>query len=349
MRKKVITIKDVANYCGVSIATVSRVLNNSESVKEATKAKVQKAMEELQYTPNRLAISLKNKCSKVIGLIVTDITNNAQMAIASEVEKCLSEEGYILIIMSSDDDAHKERKNIEVLNEQKVDGLVLTATGKNNDILLSIEKMGTPVVIIDRRPDTHELNYVGADKQTACYDGVKKLLDMGYRRIALVNGPKDIITSFERYNGYLRALYDYDIPYNNDYVLYGPFNEEFGGYALKKIWNMEHRPDVIVSGGEMITLGIMDTAKDLGINIPDDIGLLSFGNLAYSKLVVPSLAYIESFPGLVGRKAAEILLECLKNSNYSAKHISVKTEFRIGNSLRNINKTKQDAVAKKVN
>lgn len=95
------------------------------------------------------------------------------MAIASEVEKYLSEEGYILIIMSSDDDAHKERKNIELLNEQKVDGLILTATGKNNDILLSIEKMGTPVVIIDRKPDTHELNYVGTDKQTACYDGVK--------------------------------------------------------------------------------------------------------------------------------------------------------------------------------
>jgi LacI family transcriptional regulator len=112
---------------------------------------------------------------------------------------------------------------------------------------------------------------------------------------------------------------------------------------------MEHRPDVIVSGGEMITLGIMDTAKDLEINIPDDIGLLSFGNLANSKLVVPSLAYIESFPGLVGRKSAEMLLECLKNSNYSVKHISIKTEFRIGNSLRNINKTKQDAAAKKAN
>jgi len=235
--------------------------------------------------------------------------------------------------------ANKERKNIEVLKEQKVDGLILTSTGKNDDILLSIEKMGTPVVVIDRRPNTDELNFVGADKQRGCYEGVKKLLDMGYRRIALVNGPKDIITSFERYNGYLRALYDCEIPYNDDYVLYGPFNEEYGSYALKKIWNMEKRPDVIVSGGEMITLGVMDTAKELGIKIPDDIGLLSFGNLANSKLVVPSLAYIETFPELVGRKAAEILLECLKNSNYSVKHVSIKTEFRMGNSLHCINKT----------
>lgn len=333
MEKRIVTIKDVATHCGLSVATVSRVLNNAPNVKTKSRDKVLKAMEELNYVPNRLAASLKHNFSKTIGLISIDLSNPAQMKIAQEIESFISDFGYALFIMNSEDDATKERAAIQSLNEYMVDGIILTATGKNTELLASINASGTPVIVLDRHPQNAQLHYVGADKGTGCYDVTSHLAKMGYRKIAFVNGPRDIHTSYDRFNGFIHALYDYKLPIINDHIYHGPFIPKHGYSCFQKIWNADERPDSIISCSEMITIGILEAAKDLNVRIPEDIGLISFGNIANPGLVEPKLTYLESHPGLLGKKSAELMMSILQNSESAPVQIEIPTEIIIGNSL----------------
>lgn len=334
MEKHIVTIKDVAMHCGVSVATVSRVLNNVPNVKPKSRDKVLKAMQELNYVPNRLAASLKHNFSKTIGLISIDLSNPAQMKIAQEIESFISNFGYVLFIMNSEDDAEKERAAMQTLSEYMVDGIILTATGKNTDLLASINASGTPVVVLDRNPHNHRLHYVGADKGTGCYDVTSLLAEMGYRRIAFVDGPKDIPTSYDRFNGFIRALYDHDLPVLNEHIYHNQFTSRHGYSCFQKIWTAAERPDSIISCSEMITIGILEAARDMKVRIPEDIGLLSFGNIANPGLVDPKLTYLESHPDLLGRKAAELMMSILQNPESEPEPIEIPTKIVMGNSLR---------------
>ena len=333
MEKHPATIKDVASYCGLSVATVSRVLNNIPSVKPSSRERVLSAMRALNYVPNRLAASLKSNLSHTIGLISIDISNPAQMTIAREIESYVSQYGYMLFIVNSEDDEQKERAAIQTLNEYMVDGIMLTATGKNNDLLASIQNNGRPVIILDRRPHGNTLNFVGADKCTGCYEATSLLAKKGYRHIALVNGPHDIATSYDRFNGFVRALYDAHLPVINESIFHGSFSPEYAQMCFRTLWEREQRPDAIISGGEMITVGILEAARSMHVRIPEDVGFLSFGNLAHPNLIEPKLTYLESFPNVVGRKAAELMISLLKEPSSTPQQIIVSTELVQGNSL----------------
>ncbi len=334
MEKHPATIKDVASYCGLSVATVSRVLNNVSSVKPASRERVLAAMHTLNYVPNRLAASLKSNLSHTIGLISIDISNPAQMTIAREIEAYVSQYGYILFIINSEDSAEKERTAIQTLNEYMVDGIILTATGKNNDLLASIQATGRPVIVLDRRPHGAALNFVGADKCTGCYEATSLLIEKGYRHIALINGPRDIATSYDRFNGFVHALYDAHLPVINESIFHGPFSPEYAQKCFRTLWEREQRPDAIISGGEMITVGVLEAARSMHVRIPEEVGFLSFGNVAHPSLIEPKLTYLESFPNIVGRKAAELMISLLKEPAAEPRQIIVPTELVTGNSLR---------------
>lgn len=332
MRNQAVTIKHIAHHCDVSIATVSRVINDASNVNPDIRKKVLDAIKELNYTPNRLASSLKSNSTHIIGLIVIDIANPAQMNIAREIENIVSQHGYILLIMSSDDDAEKERKNLTLLSEHMVDAIILTATGQNDDLILSIKQSGTPIVVIDRRPASSEISFIGVDKQTACYMAVKKLFELGYTRIALANGPKDIITNFDRYCGYTRAFYDNNTPLTNEYIFYGPFNEKYGREVFQAIMRLQPLPEVIISGGEMITIGILEMAHNLGIKIPKDISLLSFGNITNPELVTPKLSYIDTFPNTIGIEVSNVILSKIAKKSINPIRVILKAEIVLGDS-----------------
>lgn len=330
------TIKDVAKAAGVSTATVSRVINNASSVRPEIRERVMRAVKELDFKPNQLARGLKMDVTHTIAIIISDISNPFFMSITREIERKVNESGYILIMVSTDDDPEKERMYIKVMNEKRVDGIVISSTGKNEDYLNSIKESGIPVVFIDRKPFRHKFDSVYVDKSHAMYDITRHLIEKGHKRIALVSGPKYIMTNFDRFTGYARALYEANILLDNNLVMYGTFSEEYGREAFRNIIEMSKRPTVIVSGSVKITRGILIEAKKMGVNIPEDISLVSYGNIDMNELITPSLTYVESLNEKIGTIAGNIILERIRNPRGDVREVVLDAKLILGKSVKQV-------------
>ncbi len=328
------TIKDVASKAGVSIATVSRVINNISSVTPEIRSKVWKAIGELDFRPNQLARGLKNDVTHTIGVIVSDISNPFFMSIIREIEKKINEVGYTLLIVSSADDPEKERKDIKTMIEKRVDGIVISSTGKNEDYLSSIVELGVPVIIIDRKPFKNKFDAVYVDKALAMYEITNYLLNKGHRRISIVMGPRYIMSNFDRFSGYARCMQAANMLLDNDLIIYGEFTEAFGRLALNDIIKMKNRPTAIISGSVQITRGILIEAKELGISIPGDFSLVSYGNIEMSTLISPSITYVESLNEKIGAVAGELILNRIKNPEGKLEQMVFESRLILGDSVK---------------
>ncbi len=331
-----VTIKDVAKHANVSIATVSRVMNNVESVNMAVRSRVLHSMEELNFRPNRMAQSLKRNTTNTIGVIITNLNNPFFMEITSEIEKVVASAGYSILITAVGDSAKKEYDSLTMMAEKRVDGIIIASSGNNEDYLSELRDNGIPVVIIDRKSFSHRFDSVYIDKMKAMMLINQYLFLKGHQRIALVTGAKNLSTNFDRYLGYIRSYYNSGIPVDENLVCYGSFSEEYGREALKNIMEMENRPTAIVSGSVLITEGILKEAAKAGIRIPEDISLISFGDIQMSELIQPRLTYIESKQGEIGYRAAQILLNKMKNEATNIIESVLETEIVEGTSVADI-------------
>lgn len=331
-----VTIKDVAEKAGVSIATVSRVINNAKNVNPKLKKKVLDAISELKYEPNQLARGLKSNITKTIGIIVSDISNPFFMNIAKEVENKVKEKGYTLVMGSTDDDPDKEYVYIKLLQEKRVDGIIVSSTGMNEKYLFDLSNSGLPVVLIDRRPVDNKIDSVYVDKIYATVEIINHLFERGHKNIALVTGPNNIVTNFDRYIGYSKAFFNRNYKFNNNYIKFGEFTVEFGQQALKELVKLEPKPTAIISGSSIITKGILIEAQKMGITIPEDISLVSFGNIDMHELISPKLTYVEEMNDIIGQKGAEILLKKIKKADKNTEEIKLKPNLVIGESVSNI-------------
>jgi Transcriptional regulators len=331
------TIKDVAKAADVSIATVSRVINGIDNVKPALKARVENAIKELGFEPNQLARGLKNDVTHTIGVIISDMANPFFMSITREIEKKVNEIGYILLVASTDDNPEKELKYIKGMMEKRVDGIIISSTGKNEVYLNSIAESGVPVIFIDRKPYMHKLDCVYMDKAYAMYNITNMLLDQGHKKICIVVGPREIMTNFDRFTGYARSIHEANMQLDNNMIMYGEFTEAFGRQALREIVNMAERPTAIISGSVQITRGILIEAKELGIKIPKDFSLVSYGNIEMSTLISPSLTYIDSLSENIGALAGDLIISRLANPHEKSEQIEVEVNLVMGESVRAIN------------
>lgn len=321
------TIKDVARLSGVSIATVSRVINEADNVNPDTKEKVMQVISKLNYKPNRIARGLKNNTTNTIGIIVSNIANPFFMNVIREIEKKLKSAGYSLILGSSDDNQEKENEYIKLFNEKQIDGLIISSTGKNEDYLIELQKTGLPIICIDRRAKNNKLNSVFVDKKDLTYRMVKYLVSRGHREIALATGSKDLITNFDRYLGYNEAFFDLDLKINNDYLFFSEFSVDFGKCFLKKILTKSTIPTAIISGSSLITEGILIQAQHFGLEIPTDFSLITFGNIDMSELIKPKLTYADPMADIIGQQSAELLLNKLKLIDNNIETVNLKAEI----------------------
>ncbi|QTL99558.1 LacI family DNA-binding transcriptional regulator [Iocasia frigidifontis] len=333
---EVYTIKDVAKEAGVSIATVSRVINKADNVNPALRKKVLKVIEKLDYKPNRIAQGLKSNTTNTIGIIISDISNPFFMRIIKEIENIVHQEGYTLILGSTDDSPQKELEYIKLLYEKRIDALVISSTGENEDYLNELQAAGMPIVFIDRRPVKNKFDSVYVDKVTATYQMVKYLLDQNHRSIALTTGPRDIITNYDRYVGYTKACYEFKLEINNDYLKFGHFTVDFGKKSLKELLNLKKRPTAIISGSSLITKGILIQANKDNLEIPKDFSLVSFGNISMNELICPKMTYLEQMIHEIGKNSAEILLNKLLGSKKGKKEIKLEAKIAIGDSVLNL-------------
>lgn len=306
-----ITIKEVAKKADVSIATVSRVLNNANNVSEDIKKRVEKVIEELNYQPNSNARALKNSETKTIGIIVPDLSISFFSRIIKIVENKAKEYGYMLLVVSTDDNSKDEREYLQIMAEKRVSGIIIATAGGNDEYMQKIQQAGIPIVIIDRRPQIKEFDNVYMDKVNAIYDITNHLIEKGHERIVLISGKRELSTNYDRFMGFVKAYYDKGKSFDQTSCYFGEYSKEHGVKAFKEILSKDEKPTAIISGSEIITHGILLEAQKRNIEFPNDFSLISFGTFSGSELLPIQITYIDDMKEEIGEFAGELLLDRL--------------------------------------
>lgn len=314
--RKSVTIKDIARKAGVSIATVSYVLTGKKKkISQATAEKVLRVARELGYVPNKVARSLKEARTRIIGVLVPDIRNPFFPDLIDALSEDLSERGYQIVVASSDENPQKQREILRSFLEYRVAGIVVIPTGKNDSVSKDFEELcfATPIVMLDRNIDV-PCPKVVLDNKGAAETITNFILDRGHSRIGLIAPPLYLSIGLERYEGYLKALRDRGISLDPGLVYEGDLFAESGKQAFLYFMSMEkkRRPTAILSCSDVMTLGVLKGIREKGLKIPEDIALASFDDPDYFEVFVPSITCIAQPTGTLGKKAAELITEALQ-------------------------------------
>ncbi|MBK5262765.1 MAG: LacI family DNA-binding transcriptional regulator [Peptostreptococcaceae bacterium] len=341
MKKRNVTIKDIAKDAKVSIATVSMILNNKDNkISSATRSRVLEIAKSLNYIPNTMARSLVTRQTKTIGLIMPDITNPFFPEIARGAEDKASQSNYSIIYCNTDDNIDREDKCIDNLTEKMVDGIILAHSSDRGESSYSLKGSRVPIVLIDR--DFNFPNIVGkvlVDNKVASFKGVNYLIDKGYKKIVYIAGPTTTQTAKDRLEGYKMALSEKGMEYKDNYVKIGDYKSQWGELAVKEFLNEGISFDSIFCGNDLIAIGAIKALKNAGIQVPGDVGIMGFDDIYMANMMDPELTTIRQPNYEMGFRAAELLINELNNrsdnsekGNMDVKKIILETELIIRKS-----------------
>lgn len=336
MVSKSVTMKDIAEYTGFSIATISRVINGNYPVNVKTKEKVLNAIEELNYEPNLVAKNLRSKKSNLVAIIVADITNPYYVSIAKEIDDYLFKEGYNLITCSTGESTRKEDKIIRSLLSKQVDAIALSPSDSEKTNVAGLINENVPVVLVDRKLKNVDFPFVGTNNFIEGYQLTEYLIKKGHKNIGIITGKLNTSTGQDRFKGFERAMKDYNLDIKKKWVFTGEFEEK---QAYKNITSFLENdnciPTAIVSSNNLMAKGLMDAFKEKNIRIPEDVSLVSFGVIENSKFFNTQITSIEQDTRYIGKKVAEILLSMLNNKP-KTDSVIVKSNIIEGNSVKTI-------------
>lgn len=315
-------IREVAKKCGVSVATVSRVLNHPESVAAATRERIETVMKESGYTPNWFARGLNLNKTNTIGLMIPHILNAADMEIAEGVEDVAHKKEYTTLLCNAENDVEKERVYIENLVKRKVDGIVLISSLLENEDVHGIIAQGIPVVLIGENKDIHGAPIVSINCQEAAYKAVSHLIENGSTEIAAVYGITPELENKSKIAGYKQALEDNGLTQRKHYIL-GVDNNSEGGYiAAKKLMELKKPPKAIFASSDIIAFGVMDALKENDIRIPEDVSVVGFDDIIMAHFVDPKLTTIEKPLHKMGVMGARLLFDIMDASEEERKELT---------------------------
>lgn len=302
------TVLDVAKRAGVAPITVSRVINNSGYISEATRERVQAAVKELGYVPNTLARGLRSKQTRTLALVVTDITNPYFTLMARGVEDVAGDANYTVVYCNTDESETKEEKYANILAQRQVDGVLLVPACGNVKTIKFLLSNDINVVALDRRVSEVEIDSIRSDSEDGAYRLVKLLTGLGHKRIAIITGSKDVSTSVDRVAGYRRALTEAGL-IENELVFYGEFNQQSGYEFTQQAMLPSSRPTALFGVNNFITIGIIKALHDLKMDVPSDVSVVGFDDLPEAMLLSPFLTVAAQPAYEMGRMAAELLLK----------------------------------------
>lgn len=335
MNKK-LNISEIASLAGVSTATVSRVLNDYPYVKESTREKVKKVIQETNYRVNAIARKLRRKKTHTIGIIVSNVLSPFYSVIAKSIEDVAIKNNFSMILCNGGDKPEKEAKYLEVLHENRVDGIILSPTGKNKDFLNFLLASGIPIVFIDRPIEGVDCDIVMVNNRDVTYKAVSYAIDNGYKRIGCIAGPQDRYTGIERFKGYKEALKDRDVKYDENLVRFGDFTYESGYEMTKNLLESEKPEALFVSNSDM-ALGAFKYLNEKGYRIPQDMGFFMFDDPQWASLVTPKITAISQPIYMLGSTAADILFKRItRGGDYvdnSPIKVILEAKFTIRDSL----------------
>lgn len=313
-----ITIKDIAKALGLSTSTVSRALRGSYEISPETKKLVIEYAEQYNYRPNPIALSLKERRSRSIGVVVCEIANNFFSQAINGIESIAYNRGYHVIISQSHESYEREVVNVEHLASRSVDGLLVSLSSETDrvDHFRNLHEKGFPIVFFDRIAEEIETFKVVVDNYKGAYNATKHLIDSGYTRIAHVTSAQHLSISKERLEGYKAALADHGIALeeslirfcNHGGMIYAELEE-----AVKSLTAMKNRPDAIFSAGDRLTISCLNALKSNGFRIPEDIGLVGFSNSPLVELLSPALSVVKQPAFEMGQVATELLIQLIES------------------------------------
>ncbi|MBW7456189.1 LacI family DNA-binding transcriptional regulator [Paenibacillus sepulcri] len=287
-------IKDVAKQAGVSTTTVSRVLNGEKYVKDDLKAKVQRVIDELGYSPSHIARSLVRQKTNLIGIIVPDLTSSFYATILSSVEQTASQAGYFLLVCDIHEDTGKELKYLNIFKEMRVEGIVIMHEKLDDEIRAFLDKLDIPVIFSSVRPADQKFMSVIIDDYSAAYDATCYLIGLGHERIAFIGGDmRDVTSGQSRYAGYRKALEDNNIPIEDDYIRFGDYKPQSGYERMKELLASRVRPTAVFAVSDDMAAGAMNCINDHLLSVPDDISVIGFDGSQLTELVRPRLSSME--------------------------------------------------------
>jgi len=345
---KKISLKYIADQLKVSTAVVSVVLNNGAGnirVSAEVRKKIIDLAKELNYRPNSLARGLKTGKTNTIGLLVSDISNHYYSKVARSVEDVANSYGYNVIFCSSDDSVEKESNLVHLFRERKVDGIILSGTQENPELIRLLEDEGYPLVLIDRDYKESKVPFVGLGKknQEAAYQAVRHLIENGFKKILLITVYPHLEPMHLREKGYMEALQNSGIQLDPNFVLeigYGDLYQSIRS-GIEKNLSSGFSFDAIFTLNNKLALHALQVLHDLGKVIPDDLGFVCFDDHEIFGFSNPKITAISHFPAEVGQKAVELLIQEMKQLSGVKKYESVSAQLIVRESTTQTQSTNQ--------
>ncbi|MGA2866398.1 MAG: LacI family DNA-binding transcriptional regulator [Verrucomicrobiota bacterium] len=328
-RSGAITIKEVAAEAGVSTATVSRVLAGLDGVAEEVRDRVSGAVAKLDYHPNRLARGLRLGHRKVIGMIIPDLQNPFFTGVVHGVEAELYSAGYTLLLGHSDGLAEREKEQLRILRGEGVAGLVFIPGNLPRANYESIRTWKIPVVAVDRSPGELEVDLVCSNNREGTRQAVNHLLSLGYKEIALLNGPEGINVTQERLGGYQDALRSAGVAVRESFVIHSDFRQVGGYAAMARFLDLAKPPRAVVVANNLMTLGALQAIHERGIRIPEELAVVCFDDMPWATSLRPPLTAVAQPAEELGRTAAQLLLERLKDPKRLVRQVVLPTRLMV--------------------
>jgi LacI family transcriptional regulator, kdg operon repressor len=309
-----ITISDVAKHANVSKSTVSQFLNKRyEYMSEKTRKNIEAAIEELNYRPNIVARSLKQKTTFTVGVVIANILHTFSTHVIRAIENFFHEEGFQIIVCNADDEPEKEKSYIEMLRAKQVDGIIIFPTGGNLDLYERMIEDNFPIVFMDRTIKSLDIATVMLDNHLAAKLAVDHFIEKGYEHIAIITTSiiRHISPRVERIEGYKAAVEAHGLQVNNDYIKTADADQI--GSALKDLFNLDIPPKALLAGNDIVLIEILKYMKEHDLKIPEDIAIIGIDEVPFASFFTPPITTVAQPAIEMANQAVDLLLDQIKN------------------------------------
>lgn len=332
-RSDKVTIVDVAAEAGVSFGTVSRVINNDVHVRAETRQRVLDTMSKLKFVANRQARSLAGGKSNIIGLLVPDLGTGYIGEIIRGIDAELGDSGYDLMLYTTHRKPAKEVGYVTNLVQGMVDGILLVLPRNPIDYIDLLTEKNFPFVLIDHQGTGEECPSIGATNWQGAYNATNYLIRLGHRRIGFITGSLDLGAAVDRLDGFKAALRTNRIPILPELIHEGTFAQLDGYTGASYFLTLKKPPSAIFASNDVMAMAAMDAVRERGMRIPEDISIIGFDDIPQASLIRPSLTTIRQPLEQMGRIAAQMLFEILRNPDHKYKRVELPTELIVRDSI----------------
>ena len=325
------TIYDVAREAGVSMATVSRVVNGNPNVKPATRKKVLEAIERLGYRPNAVARGLASKKTTTVGVIIPDISSIFFAELARGIEDIATMYKYNIILCNSDQNQDKEIHLINTLLEKQVDGIVFMGGHITEEHVDQFKRSPVPVVLAATLDTNKEIPSVNIDYKQAVYDAITHLIEEGHKRIGMLSGTlDDPVNGYQKFSGYREALENAGISFEEELIAIGDYTYDSGIDAMQSFLELKEKPTAIFASTDEMALGVIHGAQDQGYSIPDDFEVVGFDNTRLATMVRPTLTTVVQPMYDIGAVSMRLLTKLMNKEEVTDQIVVLphRIEFR---------------------